>query len=122
MQVCNLYKCPEVEVVIKVDICQQKTNAVACGVYAVANAFYILSNVDISSRRLKENAMQDRLLQCIKIGKLTEFTQSEPTEIALHCPERSVKFDVFCSCRLPWLWYHSKNKDSNMAQCGCCEK
>ena len=101
MQVCNLYKCPEVEVVIKVRSCQQKTNAVACGVYAVANAFYILSNVDISSRRLKESAMQDRLLQCIKIGKLTEFTQSEPTEMALHCPEISVKFDVFCSCRLP---------------------
>ena len=57
MQVCNLYECPEDEVVIKVRICQQQTNAVDCGVYAVTNAFYVLSNVDISSRRLKESAM-----------------------------------------------------------------
>ena len=75
MQVCNLYKCPEDEVVIKVRICQQQTNVVGCGVYAVAKAFYILSNVDISSRRLKEKAMRDHLLQCIKVGKFTEFPE-----------------------------------------------
>ena len=63
MHVCNLYKCPEDEVVIKVRICQQKTNAVDCGVYAVANAFYILTNVDISSRHLKESAMRNHFLQ-----------------------------------------------------------
>ena len=62
-QVCNLYKCSEDEVVIRVRICQQQTKAVDCGVYALANAFYILSNVDISSRRLKESAMRDHLLQ-----------------------------------------------------------
>ena len=50
MQVCNLYKCPEDEIVIKVRICQQQTNAVDCGVYAVSNAFYILSNGDINPR------------------------------------------------------------------------
>ena len=79
------------------------SNAVDCGVYAVANAFYILSNVNISLRQFKESAMGDHLLQCIKIGKLTQFPQSEPTEIVLYCPERSVKFDVFCTCRLPWV-------------------
>ena len=56
------------------------------------------------------------------VGKLTEFPQSEPAEIVLYCHERSVNFDVFCNCRLPCLWYHSKNKDLNMAQCDFCEK
>ena len=55
-QVCNLYKCLEDEVVIKVHVCQQST-AVDCGVYTVTDAFYILSNVDITSRRLKKYAM-----------------------------------------------------------------
>ena len=53
---CNLYKCLEDEVVIKVHVCQQST-AVDCGVYTVTDAFYILSNVDITSRRLKKYAM-----------------------------------------------------------------
>ena len=57
MQVRNLYKCPKDEVVIKVRVCQQQTNAVDCGVYAVANAFSLLSNVDISLRRVKESAI-----------------------------------------------------------------
>ena len=63
------YKCPEDEVAIKVRVCQQQTKAVDCGVHAAANAFYILSNVDISSRRLKESAMREHLLQYIKVGK-----------------------------------------------------
>ena len=65
MQVCNLYKCLKDEVAIKVCVCKQQTNAVDCGIYAVAKAFYILSNVDISSRGLKENAVREHLLQCI---------------------------------------------------------
>ena len=116
------YKCPEDEVAIKVRVCQQQTNAIDCGVYAVANAFYLLSNVDISSRRLKESAMREHLLQYIKVGKFAEFPQRKPTDIVLYCPERSVKFDIFCIYRLPWVWYHTKNKDLNMAQCDYCEK
>ena len=103
MQVCNLYKCPEHDVVIKVRVCQQQTNTVACGVYAVANAFYILSNADINSRRLKKSAMPEHLLQRIKVGKSAEFPQSEPTEIVLYCSEGSLIFDVFCICRFPWV-------------------
>ena len=103
MQVRNLYKCSEDELVIKVRVCQQQTNAVDCGVYAVANTFYMLSNVDISSRQLKESAMRDYHLQCIRVGKFTEFQQSEPIEIVLYYPDRSVKFDVFCTCRFPWV-------------------
>ena len=57
MQVRNLYKCPKDEVAIKVRVCQQETNAVDCGVYAVANAFSLSSNVDISLRRVKESTM-----------------------------------------------------------------
>ena len=78
------------------------------GVYAVANAFYLLSNVDISSRQLKESAVWEHFLQCIKLRKFAEFSQSEPTEIALYCHERSVKLDVFCICKLPWVCYHIK--------------
>ena len=33
------------------------------------------------------------------------------------CQEKTIKFDVFCSCRFPWVWCHSKNKDLNIAQC-----
>ena len=87
-------------------------NVVDC-VCAVGNAFYILSNVDISSRGLKEMAIREHLLQCIKVVKFVEFPESEPNEIVLYCPEISVKFDVFCTCRLLF-------KDLNMAQCGCC--
>ena len=98
-----MYKCPEDEVVIKVHVCQQST-AVDCGVYTVADAFYILSNVNITSRQLKKNAMREHLLLCIKVGKFDEFPESESTEIVLYCPEISFKFDVF------WTWYGTISK------------
>ena len=75
-------------------VCQQST-AVDCGVYTVANAFYILSNVNITSRQLKKNAMREQLLLCIKVVKFGEFPESESTEIVLYCPEISFKFDMF---------------------------
>ena len=92
-----------------------KVNVVFCGVYAVANVFYILSNVDISLRRLKEWSIREHLLQCIKVIKFVEFPESEPNEVVLYWPERSDKFDVFCTRRLLL-------KDLNMAQCDCCKK
>ena len=30
--------------------------------------------------------------------------------------KKTMKFDVFCNCRFPWVWCHSKNKDLNMVQ------
>ena len=29
---------------------------------------------------------------------------------------------MFCNCRFPWVWCHSKNKDSIMAQCNSYQK
>ena len=40
MQVYNLHKCPQDEIVIKVRVCQQQTNALGCGgVYSAAKLF-----------------------------------------------------------------------------------
>ena len=36
-------------------------------------------------------------------GKKIHSPQSEPTEIVPYCPKRSVKFDVFYTCSLPWV-------------------
>ena len=90
-----------------------------CFFYTINNSVH---NSDISSRLLKKKAMQEHLLQCIKVGKFVEFPESGPTKIVLYCLERSAKFDVFRNCRLPWVWYHSKNKDLNTTQRDSCKK
>ena len=47
--------------------------------------------------------MREHPLLCIKVGKLDEYSQSEPTELVLYCPE-IFKFDVF------WTWYGTISK------------
>ena len=54
------------------------------------------------------------LLTCLKSGHLDEFSSSKPDEKGSQ--EKAINFDIFGSCKLLLVWYHNKNKDSNIPQ------
>ena len=112
MQICNIFKCSGKELTVDVKACQQQTNGVDCGVFAVGKLFHILAGADIGRKKFQEYKMRDHLLQYIK---------SEISDIVF-CKIKKIKIQIFCYCRFPWAWYHSKNKDLDMACCDSCKE
>ena len=114
MQTCNIFKCSDKELTVNVKACQQQTNGVGCVVFAVANLFHILTGADTGRTKIREDKMRDHLLQCIKSGHFKEFEKSNSSEIVFF-KIKKIKIQIFCYCRFPWGWYHSKNKYLDMA-------
>ena len=121
MQICNIFKCNGKELTVNVKACKQQTNGDDCGVFAVANLFHILTGADIGRTKIREDKMRDHLLQCIKSGHFKEFEKSDSSDIVF-CKIKKIKIQIFCYCRFPWAWYHSKNKDLDMACCDSCKE
>ena len=112
MQICNNFKCSGKELTVDVKACQQQTNGADCGVFAVGKLFHILAGADIGRKKFQEYKMRDHLLQYIK---------SEISDIVF-CKIKKIKIQIFCYCRFPWAWYHSKNKDLDMACSDSCKE
>ena len=63
MKICNMYKFFEEKLSVNVRVCQQQSNHVGCGVYTVENKFHLLSEVNISTKRICKDQMRSRLLK-----------------------------------------------------------
>ena len=120
MQIWNIFKCSGKELKVNVKVCQQQINAVDCGVLAIANMSHILTDPDIVRTKFRVDKMKDYLLQCIKSGHFQEFEKSDSSDIAF-CKIIKIKFQIFCYCRFPWAWYHSKEKDLDVACYDLCK-
>ena len=116
MQVCNTFKCSGKELTIHKKACQQQTNGVDCGVFAVVNMFHISTG----RTKIREYEMRDHLLPCIKSGHFQKFERSDSSDIVF-CKIKEIKFQIFCYCRFTWAWYLSKDKDLDMACCNSCK-
>ena len=46
--IANISRTENSELEIHIRSCQQQKNGVDCGIFAVANAYYILSGIDVS--------------------------------------------------------------------------
>ena len=116
LQICNLYKSGNDNITVNVRMCQQQSNGVDCGLYAVYNAYSLLKGEDISSQKIDERKLRSHFLQCVGNGRF-----SQPP-ITVYCDEKIINVETFCVCKMAWAWYHNKNKGLNMAQCERCNK
>ena len=121
MQICNISKCSGKELTVNMKACQQQTNGADCGVFAVGKLFHILTSADMGKTKIRVDKMRDHLLQCIKSGHFKESEKSDSSDIVF-CKIKKIKIQIFCYCRFPWAWYHSKNKDLDMACCDSCKE
>ena len=121
MQICNIFKCSGKDLTVNMKACQQQTNGADCGVFAVGKLFHILASADIGRTKIREDKMRDHLLQCIKSGHFKESEKSDSSDIVF-CKIKKIKIQIFCYCRFHWAWYHSKNKDLDMACCDSCKE
>ena len=108
MQICKVFKCSDKELTVNIKAFRQQTDIVDCGVFAAANIFHILTGADIGRTGIRGDKMRDHLLQCIKSGHFQQSEKSDSSSIVF-CKIKKIKFQIFCYCRFPWTWYHSKD-------------
>ena len=119
LKIANVSKTGNSELEIHIRSCQQQQNGVDCGIFVVANAYYILSGIDVSSIRTDENKMRAHFLQCLEQGRLTVQNEANrQTNVdTFFSPESVIIVEILCRCRMPCVWYHVKNPALNMADC-----
>ena len=120
LQICNIYKSKSFELKINVRSCQQQTNGLDCGIYSVINAYYLLSGIDISNLRIDETNIRELFLNCMNREKFEHFPESGKDAKTIFSPEKVIIVETFCLCKMPWVWYHSKNPELVMAECDSC--
>ena len=91
--------------------CQQQTNGVDYGVFAVTNMFHILIGTDIGRTKIWEDKVRNYLLPCIKSRHFQEFEKSDSGHIDF-CKTEKNKIYIFCYCKFPrswktkiWIWH-----------------
>ena len=91
-----------------------------CGIYAVVNAFYILIGTEVLNIKIDENRMRAHFLQCLELGRFEPFPEKQKNTVTLFSPEKITTVELFCICKMPWVWYLNKNPDLNIAECDTC--
>nr|XP_047123076.1 uncharacterized protein LOC105846387 [Hydra vulgaris] len=72
-QICNIYKTKGKILTIHVRKCQQQTNGVDCGIFAIANALNILHKFDIGALSLDKDKVRKHFIECIKKRHFSAF-------------------------------------------------
>ena len=66
--IANISRTENSELEIHIPSCQQQKNGVDCGIFAVANAYYILSGIDVSSIRIDKKQNENALSSVFRAG------------------------------------------------------
>ncbi|XP_065682897.1 uncharacterized protein LOC136071707 isoform X1 [Hydra vulgaris] len=119
-QICNIYKTKGKILTIHVRKCQQQTNGVDCGIFAIANALNILHKFDIGALSLDKDKVRKHFIECIKKRHFSAFPVCQSK--SRFNEEKIITLEISCSCRSNWVWYHAKNTNLHMVQCDMCSE
>ena len=113
MQLFNLFKSDNFQLQITIRSCQQQTNGADRKICAVASTFYISSGIGVSCIKIDDTKMR---------AFFEPFPDKHTNTVTLFFPENISTVEVFCICRMWWVWYHNKNSDLSMAECDAVHK
>ena len=120
-QICSILNSNKKELKIVALPVQQQSNAIDCGVFALAFIHYILSEkktpVEVNFDTSK---MRTHLLHCLVENELSQFPRSDRNH--RKCIQKNISIALFCNCRMPWTKSDNRLFDKQMVQCDkCCE-
>ena len=75
----------------------------------------------MSHIKIDENRMRAHFLQCLELGRFEPFPEKQTNTVTLFSPEKITTVELFCICKMPWVWYHSKNPDLSQVTPGITE-
>ena len=65
-----------------------------------------------------EKQLQDHLYDCYKQGRLIPFPSAKKN--VRRNTAKSISFELFCSCRMPWAKQNARSVELQMAECDSC--
>ena len=113
MQIADLLYWQKDKIDVIIQPVMQQTNAVDCGVYAIAYATSLCLGDDPCYLKLNRRNIRQHLWQCILAEKMTSFPSSR---CSIQGNPLKVQIPIFCSCRRPY------EANQLMAECSKCSK
>lgn len=113
-QICNMLKPQSAALTIETKPAQNQGSTLDCGLFAIANMYYIASGKEPSSLTLSQKALRSHLLKCIRNGVMEDFPLTQSFVVRVRPKGHSYK--LHCVCRQPLL-----NADKDL-ECTVCLK
>ena len=66
--------------------------------------------------------MRAHFLQCLEQGLFEPFSEKQTNVDTFFSPESVIIMEILCRCRMPCVWYHTKNPALSMADCDTCHQ
>ena len=112
-QIADILYCENDKIDVFIQPVVPQTNAVDCGVYAIAYAMSLCLGVDPCHLKLNRRNIRQHLWQCFLAEKLLPFPSSR-CSIPGHPTKLQIR--IFCSCRRPY------EANQAMAECSRCSR
>ena len=119
--IAKMLKCEGEVFLTKTVPVQKQSNSSDCGLFALAFAFDLASNLDPSIISYNEEILRKHLLACIENEEITEFPKTN--EWLARTKDKTIfeTHEVFCSCRDVFFEDDIKRNPKNfMAECCNC--
>lgn len=100
-QICNMLKSESAALTIESKPAQNQGNTLDCGLFAIANMYYIASGREPSSLTLNQKALCTHLIKCIRTGTMEDFPLVQSFAVRVR-PKRH-SYTLHCVCRQPLL-------------------
>ena len=120
-EICSILNSDKKELKIVALLVQEQSNAINCGVFALAFIPYILSEkntpVEVNFDTFK---MRTHLLHVPVENELSQFPRSDRNH--RKCIHKTISIALLCNCRMPWAKSDNRLFDKQMVKCDrCCE-
>ena len=78
----------------------------------------LVNKEDLTSIYFDEKKLRDHLYDYYKQGRLIPFPSAK--ENVKRNTAKSISFELFCSCRMPWAKQNARSVELQMAECDSC--
>lgn len=114
IQIAMCLKSMDNSITIERPPCQQQTNSVDCGLFAIANAIEFINEGKIKYTDFDTSKMRDHLYNCLVDGFVSPFPRKSDRKKKMKTDDDISIIKVYCVCRLP-------ENFSDMCQCDICD-
>ncbi|XP_050038259.3 uncharacterized protein [Dermacentor andersoni] len=114
-QVCHILKSPSPNKTFLTKPAQNQGTTLDCGLFAIANMYYIASGKDPSQLNINQSMLRSHLLKCLQKGTIDDFPVTNT--LTVHVRQRNTTYNLHCLCRQP-----ADTTVGKTINCGACSK
>ena len=120
-QICDITQPATNTISFKVQLVQQQSNQVDCGVFSIAFAVILALGDNPALVTYEQTSLRFHLNKCLKLGKFSQYPLINRKR-QKRAKEITITNDVYCTCRRTYFQEDTEESPYNfMAPCCICE-